>query len=150
MHPTVSVSEAALLSPRLTSPSSLGRFQVHYSVHGPGKAKRLSSCKRKGCRLEEVGSKLRRSASDVGRVHDPGMANKENELTCSGAAWAVYYNDSCGLLLNSAQASKMAGAGSQPSDVTEASRCRRAGYQPCVRFLTPLLFLYSCRRTMKP
>lgn len=102
--------------------SPLGRFQVHYGVHSPGKVKRLSSCKRKGCPLEEVGSKLHCRASDVGCVRNPGMANKENELTCSDDVRGVHYNDNCGLPLNSAEASKMAGASSKYSDLTEVNR----------------------------
>lgn len=97
----------------------LGRFQVHYGVHSPGKAKRLSSCKRKGCPVAEVGSKLHRKTSDVGRARDRGMANKENELTCSDDVRGMHYNDNCGLPVNSAEASKMAGASSKYSDFTE-------------------------------
>lgn len=92
----------------------LGRFQVHYRVHSPGKAKRASSVKRKGCPVVEVGSKLHRKASDVGYAHDCGMANKENELTCSDDI-----RRNCGLPVNSGEASKMAGASSKYSDFTE-------------------------------
>ncbi|XP_069564666.1 KATNB1-like protein 1 isoform X2 [Brachyistius frenatus] len=102
------------------------RFQVHYSVHSTGKAKRLSSCKRKGCALAEVGIKLRRRTSNVGRSRDPGMANKENELTCSDDVRGIHYNDNCGLPVNSAEASKMAGAGSKYSDFTELSKDHEA------------------------
>ncbi|XP_026197552.1 KATNB1-like protein 1 isoform X2 [Anabas testudineus] len=102
------------------------RFQVHYGVHSPGKTKRLSSCKRKGCLLEEVGLKLHRRTSDVGRDRNPGMANKENELTCSDDVRGGYYNDNCGLPLNSAEASKMAGASSKYSDLTELSKDHEA------------------------
>uniref|UniRef100_A0A8C9X8Y8 Katanin p80 subunit B-like 1 n=1 Tax=Sander lucioperca TaxID=283035 RepID=A0A8C9X8Y8_SANLU len=104
----------------------LGRFQVHYGVHSPGKAKRLPSCKRKGCPLVEVGLKLHRRTSDVGRVCDPGMANKENELTCSDDVRGMHYNDNCGLPVNSAEASKMAGASSKFSDLTELSKDHEA------------------------
>lgn len=97
----------------------LGRFQVHYEVHSPGKVKRSSSFKRKGCPVVEVGSKLHRTTSDVGRVCDRGMANKENELTCSDDVRGMHYNDNCGLPVNSAEASKMAGASSKYSDFTE-------------------------------
>lgn len=93
---------------------SLGRFQVHYGVHSPGKAKRLSSFKRKGCPVVEVGLKLHRRTLDVGRAHDRGMANKENELTCSDDV-----RGNCGLPVNTAEASKMAGASSKYSDFTE-------------------------------
>lgn len=93
---------------------SLGRFQVHYGVHSPGKAKRLSSARKRGCPVVEVGSKLHRRTSDVGHAHDRGMANKENELTCSDDV-----RGNCGLPVNSAEASKMAGASSKYSDFTE-------------------------------
>lgn len=96
-----------------------GRFQVHYRVHSQGKAKRLSSFKRKGCPVAEVGLKLHRKTSDVGRVCDRGMANKENELTCSDDVRGMHYNDNCRLPVNSAEASKMAGASSKYSDFTE-------------------------------
>ncbi|KAM9840020.1 KATNB1-like protein 1 [Aulostomus maculatus] len=102
------------------------RFQVHYRVHSPGKAKRLSSYKRKSCPLEEVGLKLHRKASDVGRAHDPGMANKENELTCSDDVRGNHFKDNCGLPVNSAEASKMAGASSKYSDFTELSKDHEA------------------------
>ena len=67
----------------------------------------------------EVGSKLHRRASDAGRACDPGMANKENELTCSDDGRGIHYNDNCGHPVNSAEASKMAGASSKYSDFTE-------------------------------
>lgn len=69
--------------------------------------------------MVEVGSKLHRTTSDVGRVCDRGMANKENELTCSDDVRGMHYNDNCGLPVNSAEASKMAGASSKYSDFTE-------------------------------
>ncbi|KAI3363665.1 hypothetical protein L3Q82_001293 [Scortum barcoo] len=102
------------------------RFQVHYGVYSPGKAKRLSSCKRKGCPVAEVGLKLHRKTSNVGRVSDRGMANKENELTCSDDVRSMHYNDNCGLPVNSAEASKMAGASSKYSDFTELSKDHEA------------------------
>lgn len=92
----------------------LGRFQVHCSVHSPGKAKRASSVKRKGCPVAEVGSKLHRKTSNVDCAHDCGMANKENELTCSDDI-----RRNCGLPVNSGEGSKMAGATSKYSDFTE-------------------------------
>lgn len=64
--------------------------------------------------MAEVGLKLHRKTTDVGRAHDRGMANKENELTCSDDVWG-----NCGLPVNSAEASKMAGASSKYSDFTE-------------------------------
>lgn len=85
----------------------LDRFQVHYSANSPGKARRSTSFKRKGCPAAEAGSRSRRRTTDVGRAHDRGMANKENELTCSGEV-----RGNCG-------ASKMAEAGSKYSDFTE-------------------------------
>lgn len=93
----------------------LGRFQVHYRVPSPAKAKkRVSSVKRKGCPVVEGGSKLHRKASDVGCAHDCSMANKENELTCSDDT-----RRNCGLPVSSGDASKMAGASSKYSDFTE-------------------------------
>ncbi|AWP20228.1 putative KATNB1-like protein 1 isoform 3 [Scophthalmus maximus] len=74
----------------------------------------------------EVGVKLHRRASDVGRARDPGMANKENELTCSEDARGILYNDICGLPVNSAEASKMAGASSKYGDFTELSKDHEA------------------------
>ncbi|XP_076611715.1 KATNB1-like protein 1 [Chaetodon auriga] len=102
------------------------RFQVHYGVHSPGKAKRPSSFKRKGCPVVEVGLKLHRKTSDVVRVRDRGMANKENELTCSDDVRGMHCNDNCGLPVNSAEASKMAGASSKYSDFTELSKDHEA------------------------
>ncbi|KAM9355777.1 KATNB1-like protein 1 [Pholidichthys leucotaenia] len=98
------------------------RFQVHYSVRSPGKAKRLSSCKRRSCTLVEGGIKLRRRAADAGHSRDSGMANKENELTCSEDVRGIHCNDNRGLPVNSAEASKMAGASSKYSDFTELSK----------------------------
>ncbi|XP_028996900.1 KATNB1-like protein 1 [Betta splendens] len=97
------------------------RFQTRYGVHSRGQV-----CKRKGCQLEEVGSKLHRSASHVGRVRKPGMANKENELTCPDDVRGAHCNDKRGLPLNSAEASKMAGASSKYSDLTELSKDHEA------------------------
>ncbi|XP_074471744.1 KATNB1-like protein 1 isoform X2 [Sebastes fasciatus] len=102
------------------------RFQVHYGVPSPGKAKRLSSCKRKGSPSVEVGSKLHRRTSNVGRVCERGMANKENELTCSDDVRGMHYKDKCGLPVNSAEASKMAGASSKYSEFTELSKDHEA------------------------
>jgi len=67
----------------------------------------------------EVGIKLQRRSSDVGHPREPGMANKENELACSDDVWGNHCNDNCGLPVNSAEASKMAGASSKYSDFTE-------------------------------
>lgn len=97
------------------------RFQVHYSTNSPGKARRSTSFKRKGCPAAEAGSRSRRRTTDVGRAHDRGMANKENELTCSGEV-----RGNCGLPANSADASKMAEAGAKYSDFTELSRDHEA------------------------
>lgn len=71
--------------------------------------------------MDEVGLKLHRKTSDVGCARDPGMANKENELTCSDDVRGMHCNDNCGLPVNSAEASKMAGASSKYSDFTEVS-----------------------------
>ncbi|XP_034383449.1 KATNB1-like protein 1 isoform X1 [Cyclopterus lumpus] len=105
---------------------ALGRFQVHYGVQSPSKAKRLSSCKRKGCPLVEVGLKLHRKTSDVGRAREPGMANKENELTCTDDVRGTHYNDLRGLPINSTEASKMAEASSKYRDFTELSKDHEA------------------------
>lgn len=91
--------------------SSHDRLQVHHVPCSPNTAKRLSSCKRKGCPPVGVGSKLHRRSSDVGRACVPGMANKENELTCS--------EDVRGLAVNPTGAIKMAGASSKYGDITE-------------------------------
>ncbi|KAL7387822.1 hypothetical protein ABVT39_002051 [Epinephelus coioides] len=54
------------------------------------------------------------------------MANKENELTCSDDVRGMYHNDNCGLPVNSAEASKMAGASSKYGDFTELSKDHEA------------------------
>lgn len=98
-------------------------FQRISRVRSPGKAKQISSaCKRRGCSVVEVSKKLQRRSSNVGYSRDPGMANKENELTCSDDVRGIYYNDKCGLPVNSAEASRMAGASSKYSDFTELSK----------------------------
>ncbi|XP_068199235.1 KATNB1-like protein 1 [Antennarius striatus] len=98
------------------------RFQVHYGLHSAVKVKRLSSLKKKKCcPVVEVGLKLHRKTADVGCAHDPGMANKENELTCSDDVRGMH-NDKCGLPVNSAEGSKMAGASSKYSDLSELSK----------------------------
>ncbi|CAB1413981.1 unnamed protein product [Pleuronectes platessa] len=102
------------------------RFQVHYGARSPGAAKLVASCKRKGGPQVEVGAKLHRRTSDVGRVRDPGMANKENELTCPDDVRGLHYNDICGLPVSSAEASKMAGASSKYSDLAELSKDHEA------------------------
>ncbi|KAM4521622.1 KATNB1-like protein 1 [Odontesthes bonariensis] len=96
------------------------RFQVSYKV------KRQSSCKRKSCSSVEVGIKLHRRSSNVGHPREPGMANKENELACSDDVWGNHCYDNCGLPVNSAEASKMAGASSKYSDFTELSKDHEA------------------------
>lgn len=101
-------------------------FQVKYRVHSPVKAKRISACKRKSCSVVEVGKKLHCRSSDVGYSCDPGMANKENELTCSDDVRGIYYYDNCGRPVISAEASKMAGASSKYSDFTELSKDHEA------------------------
>lgn len=88
-------------------------------VSSPGKAKQLPFCKRKGCPLEEVGVKLHRRASDVGRACKPGMANKENEMTCSDDVRGIHYNDNRGFPINSPEVSKMAGARAKYNDLNE-------------------------------
>uniref|UniRef100_A0A1A8PRY7 Katanin p80 subunit B-like 1 n=1 Tax=Nothobranchius rachovii TaxID=451742 RepID=A0A1A8PRY7_9TELE len=98
------------------------RFPVHFRKQSPGKVKRLSFCKTKSCSSLEVGTKLHRRLSDVGRPRDPGMANKENELSCSDDVRGIRCYDNHGLLVNSAEASKMAGASSKYSDFAELSK----------------------------
>lgn len=102
----------------------------------------------------EVGLKLHHRASDVGCARDPGMANKENELKCSDV-WGNHYKD-CGLPVNSAEASKMAGASSKYSEFAEVSdgaavyMCRNVTGQPLTDTLS--LVLVSCcssQRTTK-
>lgn len=101
------------------------RFHVR-RVSSPGKAKQLPFCKRKGCPLEEVGVKLHRRASDVGRACKPGMANKENEMTCSDDVRGIHYNDNRGFPINSPEVSKMAGARAKYNDLNELSKDHEA------------------------
>ncbi|XP_072301815.1 KATNB1-like protein 1 [Eucyclogobius newberryi] len=100
-------------------------FHVH-SLPCSGKAKKLPPRKRKNCPLGVVGVKLQRRASDVGCARDPGMANKENELTCSDDARGNYYNDPRGLPVNAADVSKMAGPSSKYTDLNELSKDHEA------------------------
>ncbi|XP_029902391.1 KATNB1-like protein 1 [Myripristis murdjan] len=102
------------------------RFPVPCGEHGPGKSKRESACKRKVCSLVSVSLKRLCQASRAGRACDPGMANKENELTCSEDMRSVHYSDNCGLPVNSAETSKMAGASSKYIDFTELSKDHEA------------------------
>ncbi|XP_061843132.1 KATNB1-like protein 1 [Nerophis lumbriciformis] len=101
------------------------RFQVCYGVNNPGKAKKSLPCKRRSSPLPVVGSKLHRRTSDVGRGQHPGMANKENEVTCSDVR-GNHYKDNCGPSVSAAEASKMAGASSKYSDFTELSKDHEA------------------------
>lgn len=96
-------------------------FPVH-CVSSSDKAKKLPPCKRKGCPVKEVGVKLRRRASDVGRARAPGMANKENELTCSDDT----RGHNRGLSLDAVEVSKMAGASSKYTDLNEMSKDHEA------------------------
>ncbi|XP_054617630.1 KATNB1-like protein 1 [Dunckerocampus dactyliophorus] len=100
-------------------------FQVHYGVHSPGKAKKSLPCKRRSGLFPEVGSKLHRKTFNVGRARDPGMANKENEVTCADVR-GNHYKDNCGPPVSTAEASKMAGASSKYSDFTELSKDHEA------------------------
>lgn len=97
-------------------------FQGNYRVCSPGKAKRISACKRKSFTVVGVSKKLHRRSSNVACSCDPGMANKENELACSDDVRGIYYNDNFGLPVNSAEASKMAGANSRFSHFSELSK----------------------------
>ncbi|XP_015244331.1 PREDICTED: KATNB1-like protein 1 [Cyprinodon variegatus] len=99
-----------------------GRFQVHRKVQNPGKTKRPSPCRRRGCSSVQVGAKLHRRSSNVGRLRGPGMANKENEVTCSDYVRGIH----SGQPMNSAEASKMAGARSKYADFTELSKDHEA------------------------
>ncbi|XP_061669114.1 KATNB1-like protein 1 [Syngnathoides biaculeatus] len=101
------------------------RFPAHYKVHSPGKEKRSSLCRRKSSRSLEVGLKLHRKTSDVGRARNPGMANKENEVTCLDVR-GNHSKDNCRPALNAAEASKMAGPKSKYSDFTELSKDHEA------------------------
>lgn len=65
--------------------------------------------------------KRHRRVSDVDFAGDRGMANKENELTCSDDVRGMPDNDKCGLPVNSAEASKMEGASSKYSDFSEVT-----------------------------
>lgn len=107
----------------------LDRYQVHYSINSPGKARRSTSFKRRGCPAAEAGFRSRRRTTHVGCAHDRGMANKENELTCSEEV-----RGNCGLPVNSAEASKMAEASSKYSDFTE------------VRVALKLLCVWLCEK----
>lgn len=70
--------------------------------------------------MEVVGVKLLcRRESHAGPARRPGMANKENELTCSDDARGGFCNDNRGLPVSSAEASKMAGASAKYGDFTE-------------------------------
>ncbi|XP_054910406.1 KATNB1-like protein 1 isoform X3 [Poeciliopsis prolifica] len=98
------------------------RFQVHRRVQSPGKTQRPLPCKRRSCSSGEVGAKLHRRSSNVGRLRGPGMANKENEVTCSDDVRGVH----SGPPMNPAEASKMAGASSKYADFTELSKDHEA------------------------
>ncbi|PWA27905.1 hypothetical protein CCH79_00000534, partial [Gambusia affinis] len=98
------------------------RFQVHHRVQSPGKTQRPLPCKRRSCSSVEVGAKLLRRSSNVGRLRGPGMANKENEVTCSDDVRGVH----SGPPLNPTEASKMAGASSKYADFTELSKDHEA------------------------
>ncbi|XP_012682100.1 KATNB1-like protein 1 [Clupea harengus] len=96
------------------------RFPVGRCVYKSNKVKRVVVCKRRS-RLSVAGSGPCRRAPSAGWPCD--MANKENELTCAGDVQAIHYNDNCGFPVNSAEASKMAGAGTKYSDFfTEVSK----------------------------
>ncbi|XP_047244058.1 KATNB1-like protein 1 isoform X4 [Girardinichthys multiradiatus] len=97
-------------------------FQVHRVVQRSDKITRPSPCKRKSSSSVEVGAKLNRRSSNVGRLRGPGMANKENEVTCSDDVRALH----AGLPTISADASKMTGASSKYADFTELSKDHEA------------------------
>lgn len=94
-------------------------FPVH-CVSSSDKAKKLPPCKRKGCPVKEVGVKLRRRASDVGGARAPGMANKENELSCSDDT----RGHNRGLSGNAVELSKM--AASKYTDLNEMTKDHEA------------------------
>ena len=90
---------------------------MNHSGSGRGKAKRVSSVKRKG--LPSTGGKLKlrcQAAPVADQACDSGMANKENELASSEDMWGGHYNDKCAHPLTTGEASKMAGVGSKCSD----------------------------------
>ncbi|MEQ2179743.1 hypothetical protein GOODEAATRI_028297 [Goodea atripinnis] len=89
--------------------------EVHRVVQRSDKITRPSPGKRKSSSSVEVGAKLHRRSSNVGRLRGPGMANKENEVTCSDDVRGLH----AGLPTISADASKMAGASSKYADFTE-------------------------------
>ncbi|XP_056150692.1 KATNB1-like protein 1 [Lampris incognitus] len=92
-----------------------------------GTAKQVSLYTRKRHQVEASSLKVCCQSSRVGWACDTGMANKENELTCSEDLRSVYYNDNCGLPVNSVEASKMTGVGSKYSDhFTELSKDHEA------------------------
>ncbi|KAG7466376.1 hypothetical protein MATL_G00163960 [Megalops atlanticus] len=96
------------------------RSPVGRAAHNSGKVKRVVSCKRK-TRHVTVSSGGRRRTAVSGRGCD--MANKENELACTGDRQEILYNEHRGFPLNSAEATKMEGAGSKYSDCfTELSK----------------------------
>uniref|UniRef100_A0AAV2K9S6 Katanin p80 subunit C-terminal domain-containing protein n=1 Tax=Knipowitschia caucasica TaxID=637954 RepID=A0AAV2K9S6_KNICA len=88
------------------------------------KAAKPPLSKRKGCPLKLAGAKLHRKASHVGCARVPGMANKENELTCSGDSRGSYHNDSPPV--RAADGSKMAAASSKYTDLNELSKDHEA------------------------
>ncbi|XP_041951893.1 KATNB1-like protein 1 [Alosa sapidissima] len=98
------------------------RLPVGRGVHNSNKAKRVVGLKRRSRHSAAPSSGLlRRRVPSAGRPCD--MANKENELTCAGDVQGITYNDNCRFPVNSAEASKMATAGSMYSDFfTEISK----------------------------
>ncbi|XP_077566089.1 KATNB1-like protein 1 [Stigmatopora nigra] len=101
------------------------RNQVHCKVHSPGKEKRSSICKRKSSLAQEVALKLQCRTFNVDQARKPGMANKENEVTCSDVRGNCY-KDKCRLSVNVSEASQMAGPSSKYSDFTELSKDHEA------------------------
>ncbi|XP_061090221.1 KATNB1-like protein 1 [Conger conger] len=96
------------------------RFPVSHTAHSSGKVKRVVSSKRK-TRHVTVTSGGRRRPSVAGRGCD--MANKENELACAEDLKGVLCGGHRGFPLNSAEATKMDGAGSKYIDCsTELSK----------------------------
>lgn len=97
------------------------RSPVSRTAHSSGsKVKRVVSCKRK-TRHVTVTSGGRRRPSAAVRSCD--MANKENEMACAEDQNGMLYGDHRGFPLNSAEATKVDGAGSKYSDCfTELSK----------------------------
>ncbi|KAJ8399089.1 hypothetical protein AAFF_G00414680 [Aldrovandia affinis] len=98
------------------------RSPVARTARNSGKVKRVVSSKRK-TRHAAVSSAGRQRPPVAGRSCD--VANKENEMACAEDLKEILCSDHCGLPLNSAEATRMDGAGSGSKCIdcfTELSR----------------------------